>query len=269
MKKVSFGLLSLLTALSLVGCSSDEETTTLKVGATAVPHAEVLEQAKPMLAEKGIKLEITTFQDYVLPNTSVEEGELDANYYQHIPYLEGFNEEHGTNLVNAGGIHIEPIGVYSKNYQSLEELPDGATIIMSNSVADHGRMLSLLQTEGLIKLSADVSASDATVEDIIENPKNLQFKTDIDPGLLVTVYEQNEGDAVLINTTYALDGGLNPMTDSIAMEGSESPYVNIIAVKSGNENNEAIQTLVDVLHSEEIQNFIIETYKGAVVPVSE
>ena len=157
MKKVSFGLLSLVTALSLVGCSTDEEATTLKVGATAIPHAEVLEQAKPMLAEKGINLEITTFQDYVLPNTSVEEGELDANYFQHIPYLEGFNEEHGTNLVNAGGIHIEPIGVYSKNYQSLEELPDSATIIMSNSVADHGRMLALLQTEGLIKLSEDVS----------------------------------------------------------------------------------------------------------------
>ena len=269
MKKVSFGLLSLVTALSLVGCSTDEEATTLKVGATAVPHAVVLEQAKPMLAEKGINLEVTTFQDYVLPNTSVEEGELDANYFQHIPYLEGFNEEHGTNLVNAGGIHIEPIGVYSKNYQSLEELPDSATIIMSNSVADHGRMLALLQTEGLIKLSEDVSASNATVDDIVENPKNLKFKTDIDPGLLVTVYEQNEGDAVLINTNYALDGGLNPMTDSIAMEGSESPYVNIIAVKSGNENSEAIQTLVDVLHSEEIQNFIIETYKGAVVPVSE
>ena len=154
---------------------------------------------------------MTAFQDYVLPNTSVEEGELDANYFQHIPYLEGFNEEHGTNLVNAGGIHIEPIGVYSKNYQSLEELPDSATIIMSNSVADHGRMLALLQTEGLIKLSEDVSASNATVDDIVENPKNLKFKTDIDPGLLVTVYEQNEGDAVLINTNYALDGGLNPM----------------------------------------------------------
>lgn len=269
MKKVSLGLLCLVTTLSLVGCSSDETSTTLKVGATAVPHAEVLEQAKPILAEKGIELEITIFQDYVLPNTSVEEGELDANYYQHIPYLEGFNEEHKTNLVNVGGIHIEPIGVYSKNYQSLDELPKKATIIMSNSVADHGRMLSLLQTEGLITLSNDVSASDATVEDIIENPKNLQFKTDIDPGLLVTVYEQNEGDAVLINTNYALDGGLNPMTDSIAMEGSKSPYVNIIAVKSGNENNEAIKALVDVLHSEEIQNFIIDTYKGAVVPVSE
>ena len=185
MKKVSFGLLSLLTTLSLVGCSTDEEATTLKVGATAIPHAEVLEQAKPMLAEKGINLEVTTFQDYVLPNTSVEEGELDANYFQHIPYLEGFNEEHGTNLVNAGGIHIEPIGVYSKNYQSLEELPDSATIIMSNSVADHGRMLALLQTEGLIKLSEDVSASNATVDDIVENPieakKRIGYLPEIPP----------------------------------------------------------------------------------------
>lgn len=270
MKKVSLGLLSLVAAISLVGCgNSDEEKTTLKVGATAVPHAEVLEQAKPLLADKGIKLEVEVFQDYVLPNTSVEDGELDANYFQHIPYLQTFNEEHGTNLVNAGGIHIEPIGVYSKDYKSLDELPEGATIIMSNSVADHGRMLSLLQTEGLIKLSADVEASEATVEDIIENPKNLQFKTDIDPGLLVTVYEQNEGDAVLINTNYALDGGLNPMKDSIAMEGSESPYVNIIAVKSGNETNVAVKALVEVLHSEEIQDFIIQTYGGAVVPISE
>lgn len=140
---------------------------------------------------------------------------------------------------------------------------------MSNSVADHGRMLSLLQTEGLITLDSNVDASVATVEDIIENPKNLTFKTDIDPGMLVTVYEQNEGDAVLINTNYALDGGLNPMTDSIAMEGSESPYVNIIAVNSGDENRDDIKTLVEVLRSKEIQDFIVETYAGAVVPVSE
>ena len=147
MKKLSLGLLSLVAAISLVGCgNSGEEKTTLKVGATAVPHAEILEQAKPLLKEKGIELDVVTFQDYVLPNTTLDEGELDANYFQHIPYLEGFNEEHGTHLVNAGGIHIEPIGIYSKNYKSLDELPEGATIIMSNSVADHGRMLSLLQT---------------------------------------------------------------------------------------------------------------------------
>ena len=270
MKKLSLGLLSLVAAISLVGCgNSGEEKTTLKVGATAVPHAEILEQAKPLLKEKGIELDVVTFQDYVLPNTTLDEGELDANYFQHIPYLEGFNEEHGTHLVNAGGIHIEPIGIYSKNYKSLDELPEGATIIMSNSVADHGRMLSLLQTEGLITLDSNVDASVATVEDIIENPKNLTFKTDIDPGMLVTVYEQNEGDAVLINTNYALDGGLNPMPDSIAMEGSESPYVNIIAVNSGDENRDDIKTLVEVLRSKEIQDFIVETYAGAVVPVSE
>ncbi len=270
MKKLSLGLLSLITIFSLVGCNnSDENETLLKVGATAVPHAEILEQAKPILEEKGIKLEITIFQDYVMPNTSVEEGELDANYFQHIPYLEGFNKDHQTHLVNVGGIHIEPIGIYSKNYQSLDQLPDGATIIMSNSVADHGRMLTLLQKEGLIKLNPDVIADQSTVDDIIENPKNLNFKTDIDAGMLVTVYEQNEGDAVLINTNYALDGGLDPMKDAIAIEDSESPYVNIVAVKSGNEDSEAIKTLVDVLQSEEIQNFINETYQGAVVPVSE
>ena len=134
---------------------------------------------------------------------------------------------------------------------------------MSNSVADHGRMLGLLQTEGLIKLDDSVEVSKATVENIIENPKNLKFQTDIDPGLLVQVYNAEEGDAVLIN------GGLNPMNDAIVMEGSQSPYVNIVAVKSGNENNEAIQTLVKVLHSEEVQQFIIDTYEGAVVPVSE
>ena len=176
MKKLSLGLLSLVAAISLVGCgNSGEEKTTLKVGATAVPHAEILEQAKPLLKEKGIELDVVTFQDYVLPNTTLDEGELDANYFQHIPYLEGFN----------------------------------------------------------------------------------------------TVYEQNEGDAVLINTNYALDGGLNPMTDSIAMEGSESPYVNIIAVNSGDENRDDIKTLVEVLRSKEIQDFIVETYAGAVVPVSE
>lgn len=300
MKKLSLGLLSLVTAFSLVGCQNTEntepatpatettegsespsteiakdskspstETIKLTVGASSTPHAEILEQVAPLLLEEGIELEVTVFQDYVLPNTTVDNGELDANYFQHIPYLEGFNVDHGTNLVNAGGIHIEPIGVYSKKYKSLDELPEGATIIMSNSVADHGRMLALLQTEGLIKLDESVDVSKATLEDIVENPKNLEFQTDIDPGLLVQVYNSDEGDAVLINTNYALDGGLNPMDDAIVLEGSESPYVNIIACKAGDENREDIKKLVEVLHSEEIQQFIIDTYEGAVVPVSE
>ncbi|MGL4338578.1 MAG: MetQ/NlpA family ABC transporter substrate-binding protein [Turicibacter sp.] len=246
-----------------------KENTTLKIGASNVPHAEILEQAIPLLSEKGIDLDIVVFQDYVLPNKTLTEGELDANYFQHIPYLNSYNTDNGTNIVNAGGIHIEPIGVYSKDYTSLNDLPEGATIIMSSSVADHGRMLSLLQTEGLITLDPAVEASTATIEDITENPKNLVFKADIDAGLLVRLYEGNEGDAVLINTNYALDGGLNPMTDAIALEGSQSPYVNIIGVNAGDENREDIQTLVEVLRSPEIQKFIVEKYSGSVVPVSE
>lgn len=289
MKKLSLGLLSLVAAFSLVGCKNTEsnepatpstattegaespstETTKLTVGASSTPHAEILEQVAPLLLEEGIDLEIVTFQDFILPNRTLTEGELDANYFQHIPYLDKYNAQNGTDIVNVGGIHIEPIGIYSKNYTSLDELPEGATIILSNSVADHGRMLSLLQTEGLIKISDDVEASVATIEDIVENPKNLVFKAEVDPGLLVTVYNSGEGDAVLINTNYALDGGLNPMDDAIALEGSESPYVNIIACKAGDETREDIQKLVKILRSEEIQKFILDTYEGAVVPVSE
>ena len=269
MKKLALGVLSLACVFTLGACGNKTEEGTLKVGATSVPHAEVLEQAKPLLEKEGINLEIVVFQDYVLPNKTLTEGDLDANYFQHIPYLNSYNADNGTNIVNAGGIHIEPIGVYSKNYKSLSELPEGATIIMSSSVADHGRMLSLLQTEGLIKLDSSIDASTATIEDIVENPKNLVFKADVDAGLLVKLYETNEGDAVLINTNYALDGGLNPMTDAIALEGSQSPYVNIIAVNAGDENREDIKKLVDVLHSKEIQDFIVSQYKGAVVPVSE
>lgn len=274
MKKVSFGLLSLATVLLLGGCANEgentpSEMTKLVVGASTTPHAEILEFAAPLLAEKGIELEIEVFQDYVLPNRTLTEGELDANYFQHIPYLESYNKDNGTNIVNAGGIHIEPIGIYSKKYASLDELPDGATIIMSSSVADHGRMLALLQAEGLIKLSNEVDIASATLDDITENPKNFIFEAEVDPGLLVQVYNAEEGDAVLINTNYALDGGLNPMKDAIVLEGSQSPYVNIIACNAGDEIKEEIQTLVDVLHSEEVQQFIIDTYEGAVVPISE
>lgn len=296
MKKLSLGLLSLIAAVTLVGCGNDTKTETteattpettentetpetegttapeltkLVVGASSVPHAEILEFAAPLLAEKGIELKIEVFQDYVLPNRTLTEGELDANYFQHIPYLESYNADNGTDIVNAGGIHIEPIGIYSKKYTSLDQLPEGATIIMSSSVADHGRMLSLLQTEGLIKLNPEIDSASATIEDIIENPKNFVFEADIDAGLLVQVYNSEEGDAVLINTNYALDGGLNPMEDAIALEGSESPYVNIIACNAGDETREDIKTLVEVLRSEAVQQFIIDTYEGAVVPVSE
>lgn len=279
MKKWLSVILTLAVALVLAACGSTEEksegadkkeeTKTLVVGASNVPHAEILEEVKPLLEEKGIELEIETFQDYVLPNQALESKELDANYFQHIPYLNGQIKENGYDFVNAGGIHIEPIGVYSKKYKSLDELPKGAKIIVSSSVAEHGRVLSLLEKQGLIKLKEGVEKTTATVEDIVENKKEIEFDTEYEASLLPQIYNNDEGDAVLINSNYAIDAGLNPLEDSIAIEESDSPYANIIAVRKGDENSEAIKSLVEALRSKEIQDFILEKYEGAVVPVSE
>lgn len=258
------------TSKSDSGSGSNQEDSKLVVGASNVPHAEILEEAIPLLEEKGIELKIVTFTDYILPNKTLAENDLDANYFQHIPYLESQIAANDYDFVNAGGIHIEPIGVYSQKYKSLNELPKGAEIIMSNSVSDHGRMLTLLESEGLITLKAGVDKTTATVEDIAENKKDLTFKTDIDAALLPQVFKNGEGDVVLINSNYALDAGLNPAEDPIAIESSENnPYVNVIAVNSGDEDNANIKALVEVLRSEKIQNFILEKFEGSVVPVSE
>ncbi len=275
MKKFLVVLIALFT-VTLAACGNDNasengtsENKILRIGASNVPHAEILEQAKPILEEKGITLEITTFQDFVLPNRALADGEIDANYFQHIPFFEKQIAENGYEFENAGGIHIEPIGIYSQRHDSLEDLPDGATVMMSNSVADHGRMLSLLEQHGLITLQDGVEKTEAQLSDIAENPRNLQFVTDIDASMLVQAYENDEADVILINSNFAIGAGLDPMTDAIALEDSNSPFVNIIAVRQGDADNEEIQTLVEVLRSEEIQNFILETYNGAVVPVSE
>lgn len=279
MKKLFSFVLALSFVLLLAACGTSEEkstggdekaeTTELVVGASNVPHAEILEEASALLEEKGIELKIETFQDYVLPNKALDSKELDANYFQHIPYLTAQIKENGYDFVSAGGIHIEPIGVYSKKYKDLNDLPNGAQLIMSNSVADHGRLLSLLEAEGLIKLKEGIDKTTATTEDVVENTKNLKFDTNYEAALLPQIYNNGEGDAVLINSNYAIDAGLNPLEDSIAIENSESPYVNVIAVRKGDENKEAIKTLVEVLRSKEVQDFILEKYKGAVVPVSE
>lgn len=246
------------------------ELESLVVGASNVPHAEILEFAQPLLEEEGIDLEIVPFNDYVLPNEALAEGELDANYFQHVPYLESQIEEHGYDFVNAGGIHIEPIGVYSQEYANLDELPEGAEIIMSSSVADHGRILMMLEAEGLITLAEGVGIS-ATISDIVENPQDFQFSDNVEAALLPTAYENGEGDAVLINSNYALDADLNPLEDAIATESADSdnPYVNLIAVNNGDEEDERILTLIDVLRSEEVRDFILEEYDNAVVPVTE
>jgi len=273
MKKLLTGILLAVLVLALAACGTKDdkengsEATKLVVGASNTPHAIILEKAQPLLKEKGIELVIEPYQDFVLPNKDLESGDIDANYFQHIPYLELQIADHGYKFVNAGGIHIEPIGVYSKKFKSLEELPKGATILISNSVADHGRVLALLEAKGLIKLADGIDKTAAELKDIIENPKNLQFDANYEPALMPQLYNNDEGDALLINSNFAIDGGLNPIEDSIAIEDAESPYVNIIAVKEGDENKAAIKTLVEVLKSQEIQDFILEEWGGTIVPV--
>ena len=277
MKKMSIAILLLAFSVLLAACGSGNDDSKsgegkgdkIVIGASNVPHAEILEQAKPILEKEGIELEIVTYTDYVVPNKALAEGELDANYFQHIPYLESQIKENDYDFVNAGGIHIEPIGVYSKKYKSLEELPKGAEIIMSSSVADHGRILTMLENEGLITLKDGIDKTTATVDDITDNPKELKFKTDVEAAMLPQIYNNEDADAILINSNYAIDAGLNPVEDSIAIEDADSPYVNVIAVQSGDEDSDKIKKLVEVLHSEEIQDFINKEYGGAVVPVSE
>ncbi|MEZ7171886.1 MetQ/NlpA family ABC transporter substrate-binding protein [Sporosarcina sp. OR05] len=276
MKKYLAGILLAVLVLALAACGTSdknnasggkEESTKLVVGATNVPHALILEQAKPLLEEKGFELEIEEYQDYILPNKDLDAGTLDANFFQHIPYFEGQIADFGYEFANAGAIHIEPIGVYSKKYKALDELPDGATVLISNSVADHGRVLSMLEKEGLITLADGVEKVKAELDDIVDNPKNLQFEAEYEAALMPELYKQNEGDLLLINSNYALDAGLNPLEDAIALEESDSPYVNIIAVRAGDEDRKAIKALVEVLTSEEIQDYILKEWGGSVVPV--
>ncbi|WP_182201551.1 MetQ/NlpA family ABC transporter substrate-binding protein [Paraliobacillus salinarum] len=276
MRKVLLLLFVGLFALVLAACSSEDEkqsaeggdeTTAIKVGATSIPHAEVLEQAKPLLKEKGIELEIAEYQDYILPNEDLSNGELDANYFQHIPYFESQVADFDYDFVNLGGIHIEPMAVYSKSINSVDDIPEGTEVIISRSVPDHGRILALFEAEGLIKLDESVNKASATVEDIVENPLDLTFSPDVDAAVLPEMYEREEDALVAINTNYAIEAGLSPVDDSLFVEGSESPYVNIIAVRAEDENNEALLALVEVLQTEEIKNFINETYSGEVVPV--
>lgn len=241
----------------------------LVVGASNNPHAVILEKAAPLLAEEGIELKIEKYTDYVLPNQDLDSEDLDANYYQHIPFFESQKKEFGYDFANAGGVHIEPIGIYSKRHKSLEELPEGATIMISSSIPDHGRMLSLLEAQGLIKLADGVDKTEATLKDIAENPKNFKFDDGTAPEMLVQMYQNDEADAILINSNFALDHDINPMDEAIALEAEESPYVNIVAVRSGDEDRPEIKKLMEVLHSKEIQDFIIEEWKGSIVPVNE
>lgn len=280
MKKLLTLALALVLCLSLAACGGQKDTTApatedntqteepaepvvLNVAASPTPHAEILEQCVPILAEQGIDLQIHEYGDYVIPNTAVEEGDEDANYFQHVPYLDNFNAENGTHLVSVAGVHIEPMGIYAGKTASLEELPDGATVALPNDVTNEARALLLLQAQGLITLSEDAGL-EATPNDIVEYHKDLEF-TELEAAMVPNVI--SEVDIAVINVNYALQAGFNPVEDALAIESADSPYVNILAVKEGNENNPAILALVDALQSDTVRDFINENYDGAVVPV--
>lgn len=291
MKKRLFALaLSVVTCLSLAACggssnsattsstptdaatsaaastSATTEGTTLKVGATPAPHAEILEQVKPILAKEGITLDIVEYNDYNTPNDAVEDGSLDANYFQHITYMNNYNKDNGTHLVSVADVHYEPFGLYAGKTASIADLPDGAQIAVPNDATNEARALLLLQQEGLIKL-ADGVGINATKLDITENKKNLEI-LELEAAQIPT--RLKDVDLAVINGNYAIDAGLK-VADALAVESKDgdaaTAYVNVVAVKEGNEKNAAIQALVKALESDTIRDYINNTYGGAVVPV--
>lgn len=286
MKKIIALLLAL--ALVLVGCGSQEkpkeseskavtesetsqsseeaksggEEQVIKIGVSPTPHAPIVEAIKDELEKEGVKLEIKVFDDYVIPNQALASGDIDANFFQHKPYLDNFNKEYNLNLVSLGAVHLEPIAAYSTKIKSLNELADGARVLIPNDVTNGARALLLLQREGLIKLD-DPNNINATEANITENPKNLKIEP-LEAAMIPRTYE--DSDLAIINSNYALDAGLNPLTDGIVIEDKDSPYANIVAVRSGEENEEKFQKLIKALNSDTVRKFIEEEYKGAIIP---
>ena len=254
-----------ISSAEAVPASTEAAGGTIKIAASPTPHAEILAEAKKLLSDQGWDLQVTEFEDYVQPNNVVEQGEFDANYFQHIPYLDSFNEEQGTHLVNAGGIHYEPFGIYPGTKKSLDEIADGDSIAVPNDTTNEARALLLLQDNGLLKLK-DGADLTATINDIVENPHNIEF-VELEAAQVARVV--NEVAYVVLNGNYALEAGYSVGKDAIAYESSDSvaakTYVNIIAVKEGNESSDKIKALVEALRSDEIKKYIEDTYDGAVV----
>ena len=266
MKKIIAIVLALTLALSLAACGGAADSKTIKVGTAPGPHAEIMEAVADLVAAEGYTLEVVEFSDYVLPNTALDEGEIDANYFQHITYMNSFNDEHGTHLVSVAGIHYEPFGLYAGKCSSLDALADGAQIAVPNDSSNEARALLLLQQEGLITLKDGVGLA-ATKSDIIDNPHNYEI-VEMDAHLLPTTLQ--DVDMAVINGNYAIDAGLK-VSDAVAVEAADGAaaeaYVNVLTVKEGNEKNAAVQALVKALQSAEVKAFIEETYDGAVVPL--
>lgn len=265
MKKIVAAIVTLVLALTLSVTAMGDDTT-ITVGASITPHSEILAAAKPILADMGYTLNIVEYTDYILPNTATESGELDANYFQHKPYLDDFNAQNGTHLVVVEPIHYEPLGIYTSKLTALEELKDGASIAVPNDGTNEARALMLLEANGLITLKEDAGFT-ATKLDIVDNPKNLDI-VEMEAAQLPRVLP--EVDMAVINGNYAILGGLN-VADALAIEDPDSQaaqtYANFIVVKEGNEASAKILALVEALKTEEVRNFINDTYGGAVVPM--
>lgn len=269
---------ALCAALALSGCSSSSsdtssedqssDSTTIKVAAVPTPHAEILNDVvKPLLEEEGYNLEVTEFTDYVQPNTATEDGEVDANYFQHGPYLENFNSERGTHLVSVTAVHYEPMAIYPGKVSSLDDLQDGATVAVPNDPTNEARALLLLQQEGLITLTDGVGVN-ATINDIVDNPLNLEIE-ELEAAVVPTVLA--DVDVACINANYAIEAGFTVNNDALAVESADGDaaqtYANLLVVKEGNENNEAIQALAKALNSDEVRDYINENYQGSVLSV--
>ena len=266
MKKIlTFALVLVLSLSLLAGCTQSEDSKKIIVGASTTPHAEILKVAKEILAAKGYELEVKEFTDFVQPNVALESGELDANYFQHKPHMDEFNEKNNGNLVSVAAIHYEPLGLYPGKTKSLDDLKDGAQIAVPGDTTNGARALLLLEANQLIKIDPDAGFA-ATANDIVENPKNLKI-IEIEAAQLAR--SLSDVDMAVINGNYAIQAGLNALTDALAKEEQDSfaadHYKNIVAVKEGQENSEKILALVDALKSDEVRNFIVEKYKGAVV----
>lgn len=280
-KLLSLALATILTAGLVTGCgsstsSSDQSSSqdntqkkTITVAASQTPHSEILAEAAKILEKRGYELKVTVFDDYVQPNNVVESGEFDANYMEHVPYMEQFNKENGTHIVNAGGIHYEPFGIYPGTKKKLDDLAEGDTIAIPNDTTNEARALLLLQDNGLLTLK-DGAGLTATINDIKENPKKLKFQ-ELEAAQVAKV--KDEVAFVVLNGNYALEAGYSVSKDSIAYEKADSEaaktYVNIIGVKEGNENSDGIKALVKVLKSDDIKKFINDKYDGAVIPFED
>lgn len=267
MKKKVIGILlaTALVAGVLGGCGvKDEDDKVIRIGACVTPHSEILEVIKDDLAEEGWELEIVEYNDYVLPNTALEDGELDANYFQHKPYLDNFNEEKGTHIVGVANVHFEPMAVYAGKTASLADVYDGATVAVPNDTTNEARALLLLEAQGLIKLDEKAGVT-ATILDIVENPYNLDIK-ELEAAQIPKAIQ--DVDFAVINGNYAIEAGL---TESLAVEDAKSlaaeTYANIVCVKEGDEETEKTKALVKAILSDEVRDFINENYPGAVVPV--